>query len=174
MRMNRTSITLPLREGFTLIELLVVISIIGLLSSVVLVSVNSARAKARDAKRLSDLKQYQLALEFYYDRYSKYPDTHSDTGWGNDRSDYDGDTLSPEFLTILKTEGFMPTTPVDPINVYEDAQNYSVYLYRQCSGGAGYVLQAMLEKMSASTGPWPPCWSSRHCLRIGEVGSCGL
>jgi len=52
--------------GFTLIELLVVISIIGLLSSIVLTSVNSARAKARDARRLADLRQIQNALALYY------------------------------------------------------------------------------------------------------------
>ena len=44
-------------KGFTLIELLVVISIIGLLSSIMLVSIATARAKARDARRISDLKQ---------------------------------------------------------------------------------------------------------------------
>jgi len=44
-------------QGFTLIELLVVIAIIGLLSTMAVVSLNSARAKARDAKRLSDVKQ---------------------------------------------------------------------------------------------------------------------
>ena len=54
-------------SGFTLIELLVVISIIGLLASVVLVSLNGARAKARNARRLADIKQLQTALELYYD-----------------------------------------------------------------------------------------------------------
>jgi len=49
--------------GFTLIELLVVISIISLLSSIVLTSVNSARAKARYARALADFQQMKLAAE---------------------------------------------------------------------------------------------------------------
>ncbi|OGG59464.1 hypothetical protein A2765_01900 [Candidatus Kaiserbacteria bacterium RIFCSPHIGHO2_01_FULL_56_24] len=63
-------------RGFTLIELLVVIAIIGILSSVVLASLNSARKKGRDARRVSDVKQIQLALELYYDNNSsEYPDS---------------------------------------------------------------------------------------------------
>ncbi len=63
------------QRGFTLIELLVVIAIIGILSSVVLASLNSARRKGRDARRISDIKQLQLALELYYDNNgSEYPD----------------------------------------------------------------------------------------------------
>lgn len=59
--------------GFTLIELLVVISIIGLLASVVLVSLNNARKKARITKRVVDLKQIQKALELYYNENNGYP-----------------------------------------------------------------------------------------------------
>ncbi len=54
-------------SGFTLIELLVVIAIIGLLSSVVLLSLNSAREKARNARRVADARQIVGALELHYD-----------------------------------------------------------------------------------------------------------
>ncbi len=50
------------KRGFTLIELLVVIAIIGLLASVVLASLNTARQKGRDARRLSDLKEIANAV----------------------------------------------------------------------------------------------------------------
>ena len=74
------------QKGFTLIELLVVIAIIGILSSVVLASLNTAREKSRDAKRIADVKQLQLALEFYFDGHRTYPSaidkTHLvDTGY---------------------------------------------------------------------------------------------
>ena len=59
-------------KGFTLIELLVVIAIIGILSSVVLASLGTAREKARDATRISDMKNVQLALELYFDGNSSY------------------------------------------------------------------------------------------------------
>lgn len=60
-------------KGFTLIELLVVVAIIGILATVVLASLGSARAKARDAKKLSDINNIQKALEFYYIDNGKYP-----------------------------------------------------------------------------------------------------
>lgn len=65
-------------KGFTLIELLVVIAIIGVLASIVLASLNTARRKGRDAKRVSDIKQIQTALELYFDSYGEYPDVLAD------------------------------------------------------------------------------------------------
>jgi|CXWL01.1.fsa_nt_gi prepilin-type N-terminal cleavage/methylation domain-containing protein len=61
------------RRGFTLIELLVVIAIIGILSSVVLGSLSVARTKARDTRRIEDIKQIETALSLYFDTCKKYP-----------------------------------------------------------------------------------------------------
>lgn len=54
-------------KGFTLIELLVVIAIIGILSSVVLASLNSARSKGQDAAIKSNLNGIRAQAELYYD-----------------------------------------------------------------------------------------------------------
>lgn len=60
-------------KGFTLIELLVVIAIIGILGGVVLTSVNSARAKARDSKRIQDIAQINTAINLYIDDHGGTP-----------------------------------------------------------------------------------------------------
>ncbi len=69
--------------AFTLIELLVVIAIIGLLSSIVFASLNSARVKARDARRIADLREVQKALELYYADHGSYPTTGG-AWWGTE------------------------------------------------------------------------------------------
>ena len=71
-RVRRTSAGLLL-TGFTLIELLVVIAIIGLLASIVLASLGTARQRSRDARRLADVKSIRTALELYYGTCAGYP-----------------------------------------------------------------------------------------------------
>jgi type II secretion system protein G len=60
-------------KGFTLIELMVVISIIGLLASIVLSSLNDVRSKARDTARIQLLRQIETALYSYYSQNGFYP-----------------------------------------------------------------------------------------------------
>jgi prepilin-type N-terminal cleavage/methylation domain-containing protein len=76
--MNQTTVNSSgntTNRGFTLIELLIVIAIIGLLSSVVLASLNDARAKSRDVSRKATLRSLQTALELYYSSNGAYPTT---------------------------------------------------------------------------------------------------
>jgi type II secretion system protein G len=114
------------QKGFTLIELLVVIAIIGLLSSVVLASVSAAREKSRDARRLSDMRQIQQALEMYYDDHNEYPNEDG-SGWETSLED-DG-----EFLEVLVDEGYLPSYIIDPIN--SGGNYYSYFKYSAGTNG---------------------------------------
>src|SRR5579863_4121632 len=88
--MRSHSMKKHLATGFTLIELLVVIAIIGLLASIILASLNTARQKGRDAKRISDVKELQLALELYYDANNQYPTSLQ--------------SLAPSYISTLPTD----------------------------------------------------------------------
>lgn len=117
MQRNKTN-------GFTLIELLVVIAIISILASVVLASLNTAREKSRDAKRISDVNQIRIALELYFDDNGGYP-------------------LTLETATLV-TPGYLPAIPVPPIGTGETA-----YLYQALGTDCvSYHLGATLENAS--------------------------
>lgn len=61
------------KKGFTLIELLVVIAIIGVLATIVISSLGSARKKAKDAKTITEVRTLKTALELYYIDHNAYP-----------------------------------------------------------------------------------------------------
>jgi prepilin-type N-terminal cleavage/methylation domain-containing protein len=110
------------RRAFTLIELLVVIAIIGLLSTIAVISTSNARVKARDAKRLADVRQIITALNLYQDQYGCLPVTDASTCPGNggysewNSGAWDYSSQGSGFLTFLQTAGIMAKVPVDPIN----------------------------------------------------------
>lgn len=143
-------------KGFTLIELLVVIAIIGLLSSVVLASLSSARAKARDAKRSSDMRNIFSALQLYQDRYGCIPTTIGPNtcgiasgtnfadfgGW-----DYSVNTSAFLFFLATGTEPIMSKVPVDPLNnMTGDDLPAGSYSYRYYCFPDGLVLGYWQEK----------------------------
>lgn len=61
------------KKGFTLVEILVVVGIVGLLGVLATITLQSARVRARDAKRLSDVVKTQMALELYFNDNNSYP-----------------------------------------------------------------------------------------------------
>ena len=128
--------------GFTLIELLVVIAIIGILASIIAVNLSSSKAKGRDARRVSDLKTIQLALETYYNDNQKYPVTI---------------TSSP-FIP-----NYLPTLPVDPLNSTVNGISYTYKYSSYSSSGSSnclgtaikYHLAAVLESCDSGTNGCP-------------------
>jgi prepilin-type N-terminal cleavage/methylation domain-containing protein len=131
------------KRGFTLIELLVVIAIIGILASVILASLNTARAKAQDAKTKAELKQIQSALEMYYDKYGTYQVAGAGAvGLGNGWMEYENGSSYPlAITTVLANEGFLgkiiPQNPGD----------YMMYL---CGGkGQEYSISGTLNYPTA-------------------------
>jgi len=113
------------KQGFTLVELLIVVAIIGILATVVLISLNDARTKARDVRRLADVRQIALALELYYNKVGSYISA-SNCVIINESSLGD---LTPDIMSVL---------PNDP-GVAGD------YYYGAASNSQDYVVRAVME-----------------------------
>lgn len=153
------------KKGFTLIELLVVISIIGLLSSIVLASLNSARMKARDSKRMQDMRELEKALTMYYSDNGSYPIAVSWNGYGPGNCGGVAGTLSgatgyipnlaPTYISVL---------PVDPKFTNQGCAGY-IYI----SDGIGYALldHVLPESYPSSSGAFydsiRPTWAWKLC-----------
>lgn len=131
MLKNKKWFNPSLSKGFTLLELLVVIGIIGLLASILVVNLTSARRRARDTKRIADIRNLQTAAEDYYGKNGKYPATIAD----------------------LVTGGQIPTWPLDPLAPPGTACTansdpcywYAVYTPTGALGPQSYHFGASLE-----------------------------
>ncbi len=153
-----------LTKGFTLIELLVVIAIIGLLSSVVMASLSSARKKARDARRMADLHQIQLALEMYFNDNNTYPVIGA---WI-----YSTDSSWNALQTALAP--YISTLPKDPINNAAGPWSTGNYSYAYGFSAGAYDLTTQLEDTGNSNRCEVKCWKFHLNGNIPWcAGSCG-
>ena len=148
------------RRGFTLIELLVVIAIIGILASVVLVSLSGAREKSFNASREAQIAEFIKALESHYSEHGSYPDVASPACLGDHGgncgvfgtgSEYSNNAildaaLAPYFnpLPAIATDPIATTGGGDYIGIsYTDnfsGQAYAINYYLkgvdECRGGS--------------------------------------
>ncbi len=119
-----------LSRGFTLVELLVVIAIIGILATLLLLQLNTARSKARDTKRVADVNQIRTAVELYFDDCGSYP-----------QDIYAAATTCPGGVGKFMSSGTVPNDP-------STAANYGYG--KNANPATKYQISAELENLNAN------------------------
>ncbi|QQS22452.1 prepilin-type N-terminal cleavage/methylation domain-containing protein [Candidatus Saccharibacteria bacterium] len=168
------------RTGFTIIELVVVVIVVSILATIVVVSYNGSQARARDARRRTDVANIVKALELYYNDNGSYPTTSGSTAmtinWFSSN-----DASWSTFNTALVNSNAITSLPVDPLNVPSSGAantgvsfgtgNYSYALYvnklNYCGSAPGqmYLLLYRLESEQAQ-----PTFTDGSCAS-NELGS---
>lgn len=122
------------KKGFTLIELLVVIAIIAILAVLIILALNTARIRARDSRRRSDLRSTQTSLELYNDSNGKYP---TSAGYS---------ALNTELLTgSYGVDTQLPADPQCDNTLGSCAANTNYGYAATASTGVDYALGTLLE-----------------------------
>jgi general secretion pathway protein G len=124
-------------KGFTLIELMMIVAILGMMSSLIVASINDARKKGRDAKRISDMGQIQKALEIYLDKTGDYPGVIPvDDGGGWDIGCGAGDVFIDELKRVEGTDtGSFSQVPTDQMSCDHSGTGGYWYGYHRYNAG---------------------------------------
>lgn len=139
-------------KGFTLIELLVVIAIIGILAGITLTALGGVRSKARDTKRIQEIRQIQVAMEFVYTDQNNYDLCVGLACYCGiivwpcySNEDRDAATPGIQWVPPLN-EYFGGDVPLDPVN--NEDYRYALYTYSESSGYSCYFIMAGLQTPS--------------------------
>ncbi|MFA6132295.1 MAG: type II secretion system protein [Patescibacteria group bacterium] len=137
------------QKRLTLIEILIVVAVIGLIGTLSAVAVSSARANARDAVRLSNVRQTQAALENFFVARNAYPITENVVSLGVGSA---GCLTTEGFQSVCDatTEGvLMKTVPVAPDNGLNGLSSCggvaNAFCFLAIKDGESYVIQFELE-----------------------------
>lgn len=129
-------------RGMTLVEIVLVVAIIATLSVAVFANLGDARKKPRDAKRMSDLGQIELALRLHKDVYEGYPNT----------AEFDAGVsigIGGSIDTVLQP--YLPTIFKDSMQDSDSNYGYFYDSNYDCSGVPKKVLYAKSMELSASS-----------------------
>ena len=152
------------KGGFTLIEMLVVIAIIAILTGIIITGLVGSKAKARDAKRASDLSQIALALEQFFDRCDVYPANITDLN-------QTGNGSCPSSPSQVSLANFISKIPTDPsTNASYD------YAVNNSSQPTDFVLHTTFEASNsvlAQSPPLPSDFQTRPWVIVsGSIATC--
>ena len=145
------------QPGFTLIELLVVVAIIGMLASLIMPSINGARAKSRDERRIADMRTIETALEMFRQQTGKYPQSPGHPTWEGHWY-YFSQCLETGTNCGFSITNYVPVigkVPQDPLQMTPNDLNDGGVTYYPgyptgCSDGQNYRLAVYLESDNAA------------------------
>lgn len=139
-------------RGFTLLELLVVIAIIGILTTVIVASINTSRSKTKDAAIISDLKQFQILLNLEYNESGSYAKLQTTGG---------------NFITAASSCDNAFSPPPAGSNYYDKAREICKSIIANSPRGNGSTWGFLADVVTIMGTPQDDKYSTMAVLNIG-------